>query len=83
MKKLKHLLSWLIVFMLIFGIMPTAVFASPCCYAQVNSVTEADGVITIDYSFFTTNSEARQMNLTISEVLEGSYFQQVYSYSAE
>ena len=79
MKKLKHLLSWLIVFMLIFSIMPTSVFASPCCYAQVDSVTESDGEITISYSFFTTNSEARQMRLSISEVLEGSYFQQVYT----
>lgn len=79
MKKLKHLLSWLIVFMLIFSIMPTAVFASPCCYAQVTDVSESDGVITIGYSFFTSNSEERQMRLTIYEVLDGGYFKQVYT----
>ncbi len=79
MKKVKHLLSWLIVFMLIFGIMPTAVFANPCCYAQVDDVTETDGVVTISYSFTTSNSQERQMRLMIYEVLGGGLFDQVYT----
>ena len=91
MKKLKHLLSWLIVFMLIFSIMPTAVFASPCCFAEVESITEADGIITITY-YIDSDTENRGVRLSvyhegtgttpISEDMQHSSGTYAYSFSS-